>query len=453
MATVKTIHVGNTLASGGLTSIQTNAGASVNTLSEGPAVAAATSLHDLTNVDSGGARAANEFIQYDSALEKFTFTAIDSAYVQLRDTPQNFAYGSLTGAWDSATTTSIIDSAYVQLKAPAAYIKGIADSTYVKGFANEAYIDAFVDAALINSRVNILDSATILNIPALWDSADTTGVIDSAYIQLRDTPQNFAYGSLTGAPNVMDSATILAIPTLWDSADTTSLIDSAYVQLKAPAAYIKGIANEAYVDAFVDAALINSRVNILDSATLLAIPALWDSANTISVIDSAYVQLKAPAAYIKGIADSTYVKGFANEAYIDAFVDAALINSRVNILDSANVTAFVDSAYVRLRETPQNFAYSAITSPALFADSSFVTAQINALIGGAPSTLNTLDEIALALNDDDSAYATLVTLIGTKTNYDSANTLGLIDSAYVQLKAPELLISKVLPMRLTLMHL
>jgi hypothetical protein len=175
---------------------------------------------------------------------------------------------------------------------------------------------------------------------------------------------------------------------------------------------------------------------ISDSATILNIPALWDSADTTSVIDSAYVQLKAPSAYIKGIADSTYVKGFANEAYIDAFVDADLINSRVNILDSANVTAFVDSAYVRYRETPQNFAYSALTNPAIFADSAFVTAQINALIGGAPATLNTLDEIALALNDDDSAYGTLITLIGTKTSYDSADTTGIVDSAYVQLKAP-----------------
>ena len=63
-----------------------------------------------------------------------------------------------------------------------------------------------------------------------------------------------------------------------------------------------------------------------------------------------------------------------------------------------------------------------------FVDSAFVTAQIDALIDGAPGTLNTLNEIAAALNDDDSAYNTLIGLIAAKTDFDSANATTIINS-------------------------
>jgi hypothetical protein len=67
-----------------------------------------------------------------------------------------------------------------------------------------------------------------------------------------------------------------------------------------------------------------------------------------------------------------------------------------------------------------------------YVDSAFVTSQINALIDGAPGTLNTLNEIAAALNDDDSAMDTLLALINAKSDLDSADAINLIDSAYIQ---------------------
>ena len=54
------------------------------------------------------------------------------------------------------------------------------------------------------------------------------------------------------------------------------------------------------------------------------------------------------------------------------------------------------------------------TTSAQAATKNYVDTQINNLIGGAPSTLDTLNEIADALNDDASAYATLDTKIDTK---------------------------------------
>mgnify|MGYP000046336425 CR=1 FL=1 len=50
------------------------------------------------------------------------------------------------------------------------------------------------------------------------------------------------------------------------------------------------------------------------------------------------------------------------------------------------------------------------------ATKNYVDTQINNLIGGAPSTLDTLNEIAASLNDDANAYSTLDTKIDTKLN-------------------------------------
>ncbi len=69
------------------------------------------------------------------------------------------------------------------------------------------------------------------------------------------------------------------------------------------------------------------------------------------------------------------------------------------------------------------------TSTGAGVDSAYVTTQINALIDGAPGTLNTLNEIAAALNDDDSAYATLVNLIGAK---DSDFVKSAADATWIQ---------------------
>jgi len=111
-----------------------------------------------------------------------------------------------------------------------------------------------------------------------------------------------------------------------------------------------------------------------------------------------------------------------------AGTDTVTIAGSAAGLDSASTTALttalIDSSYVQARQTKYTNAD--------FTDSAYVTTQINSLIGGAPGTLDTLNEIAAALNDDDSAYSTLVGLISAKSDLDSSAAISLIDSDYVQ---------------------
>jgi len=79
-----------------------------------------------------------------------------------------------------------------------------------------------------------LDSNGVLIAGGL-DSAQTIVLIDSDYIQARQTAQDFAYSSLTGAPNVLDSADVALIAAASggvDSAGISALIDSDYVQAR-----------------------------------------------------------------------------------------------------------------------------------------------------------------------------------------------------------------------------
>jgi sulfur carrier protein ThiS len=137
--------------------------------------------------------------------------------------------------------------------------------------------------------------------------------------------------------------------------------------------------------------------------------------------------------------DSAYIRSAVNELFLASIIDSAYIQARsVAGTDSSAVinliTNTIDSAYVNDK-----------VNLSAYATQSYVNTEISNLIDGAPNTLNTLNEIAAALNDDDSAFATLNNLINSKssfdsndllqfayTTYDSSDTLNLIDSGYIQ---------------------
>lgn len=52
-----------------------------------------------------------------------------------------------------------------------------------------------------------------------------------------------------------------------------------------------------------------------------------------------------------------------------------------------------------------------------------ITAALNALTTGAPAALDTLDELAAALGDDQNFAATMTTALGSRLRFDAAQTL------------------------------
>jgi arginine exporter protein ArgO len=277
---------------------------------------------------------------------------VDSSYVT--GLPVS-TFSNDTNYLDSTTVTDVIDATYVQNNQIKYTTADFTDSAYVTSVLPTLGND-FVDSAYVTS----LPVSTFSNDANYLDSTTATGLIDSAYVQLRQTPGT-------------DSAAVLALVTSdgftkYDSTNTIGLVDSAYVQLR----QIK------YTNAdFTDSAYVNS-----------VLPTLGGD-----FVDSSYVT-------------SLPVSTFTNDA---------------DYLDSTTVTGVINSTYVQNNQIKYTNAD--------FTDSAFVSAQINALIDGAPGTLDTLNEIAAALNDDDSAVNSLTALINGK---DSDFVKSAADQTYIQ---------------------
>ena len=99
------------------------------------------------------------------------------------------------------------------------------------------------------------------------------------------------------------------------------------------------------------------------------------------------------------------------------------------VATSALAAVATSGAYSDLSGAPTNV--SAFTNDSSYATTSDVSTAINNLVGSAPGTLDTLAEIATAINDDAAVYTTLNAAITNKLNASAVSTFGLtlIDDA------------------------
>ena len=407
--------------------IETGTDITVKTLSAGPGVSTSIEMKNILDVNNA-AEADGRILIYDSASDKHIY--IDR--------------------FDSASATGLVDSAYVQLRQIKYSTADFTDSSYVASVLPVFGID-FVDSAYVISVLptlgnDFVDSAYVTNLPIstftndanYLDSTTVTGVINSGYIQTNQITYNtsdftdsaFVSSSIStavnnlidGAPGTLDTLNEIAAALNDDDSAVNSLTtlinskDSDFVKSAADQAWIQSQQITYNTSNFTDSAYVASVLptlggDFVDSAYVTSLPVstfsndanYLDSTTATDFIDSAYVQSR----------QITYsnVSEFANDA---------------NYLDSTTVQGVINSSYIQTNQITYN------TSD--FTDSAYVSGQIttaiDALVDGAPGTLDTLNEIAAALNDDDSAYATLVGLINDQL--DSAEAIALIDSAYVQ---------------------
>ena len=72
------------------------------------------------------------------------------------------------------------------------------------------------------------------------------------------------------------------------------------------------------------------------------------------------------------------------------------------------------------------------TNNTRLATTAFVQQEITSLIGGAPGSLNTLNELAAAINDDASYATTLTTALATKSPLASPTFTGTLISPQIR---------------------
>ena len=318
----------------------------------------------LTDITTGGGGGTT-----DSAT---VLALIDSAHVQARQSIEaaspliltNLIYTADSGqvsftGADDNGTTLAVDSGKLQV-----FLNGIllSDADFSH---NASKVDLTVAA----------DSADILTVVKIGGNSGVSGFQQKHFIYNADSGQTVFTGAAT-------SGEVLA-----------------YSNFNRTNVYLNGImlisgtdytATNGTTVTLIDAA---DSGDILDVNTFIGSNIGLDSASAINLIDSAYVTARAGAG-----------------------------------TDSAAVLQLIDSAHVALKAIGLDYGILANrpTIPVTgtdFADSAWITAQIDALIDGAPGTLNTLNEIAAALNDDDSAYGTLLALINAKSDVDSVGSL------------------------------
>ena len=239
---------------------------------------------------------------------------------------------------------------------------------------DSAAVISLIDSAYVQLRQSTVGTGGL-------DSALTIQLIDSAYVQLR---QDFAYSSLTGTPNVLDSADVALIAGGLSGLDSTgviNLVDSAYVQLRQDFAY----------------------------SSLIGAPTALDSALVTQLIDSAYVALRAPAA----------------SGGVDSAAANTLIDAKIQVLDIADIVGSTGNPGEYLKSLGNgNASWENVTT---VIDSAYVAAR-------APAASGFLDSAA-TISLIDSAYVALRTPAVTGF-LDSAAAITLVDSAYVLARSP-----------------
>jgi len=303
-------------------------------------------------VDSAYVRLRQQKYNTSDFLDSNTVTfVVNGAYVKARQTTYN-----TSDFLDSETVTYVVDSQYVRDR-----IGSTIDSVGVETLIDSAYINARVAAGTDSSTVsaiilNDVDSAyvqarqtaqdfsytSLTDLPDFFDSLDAETLIDSAYVQARQTTQDFSYTSLTDLPD------------FFDSSDAETLIDSAYVRAR-----IGSTIDSAYFDANIP----KFGTDYVDSAAVVKIigDEGIDSDLITNLVDSAYIQLR---------------DRFQDSAGVISLIDSAFVRARIgSTIDSAGVETLVDSAYVRQRvKTDQDLL---TTSDVTF---NTVTADLNGAI-------------------------------------------------------------------------
>lgn len=119
------------------------------------------------------------------------------------------------------------------------------------------------------------------------------------------------------------------------------------------------------------------------------------------------------------------VKEWSTEKFVDKVTLAATLSDVAfsgdynDLKNKPDLTQYTTYAYVYSYVAD---AISSISPSEGYATEAYVVARINEVIDGAPAALDTLNELAAAINDDANFAGTITTALGTKANANEVYT-------------------------------
>ena len=329
-------------------------------------------------------------------------------------------------------------------------------TTNVHGIANTANLVVTTDPRLSDVRTPAADSVGTAQIQndavstvKIADSAITTNKINNSSVTVAKiaadavTTPAILDANVTGAKIATDAISQYHLSS--GSVGTAEIIDESITSTKIAA---NAVVSANIVDANVTEAKINTAAVTADKIGSLAV-------TEGKIADSAVTTVK--------IADSAITTGkIANGTVVDADINAAAAIAMTKIdglgtaLDSKLASATAASTYAPIASPTFTGTVAGVTKahvglsdvdntsdaskPVSTAQATAIatakaeaiadaTSQVNAVISGAPLALNTLDELAAALGDDQNFAASVTTSLGLKAPIASPTFTGTVTVA------------------------
>lgn len=119
------------------------------------------------------------------------------------------------------------------------------------------------------------------------------------------------------------------------------------------------------------------------------------------------------------------VKQWSTEKFVDKVTlaatlsDVAFSGNYNDLNNKPDLTQYTTYAYIYSYVAD---AISTISPSGEYATEAYVMAKINEVIDGAPAALDTLNELAAAINDDANFVGTITAALGTKANANEVYT-------------------------------
>ena len=164
---------------------------------------------------------------------------------------------------------------------------------------------------------------------------------------------------------------------------------------------------------------------------------LWSALPYINVLPSELAELAQDAVDSAITAGTGITKNYNDTANtITLAVDSTIANktyvdTAVSALSSTSQTTYIPLSLFGnpdgVATLDQNGKLTSTEIPAGIATEAYVGTAISNLVDGSPTALNTLNELAAAINDDSSYAATITTALGLKAPIESPSFTGTVN--------------------------
>ena len=289
--------------------------------------------------------------------------------------------------------------------------------------ANKSYVDGAI-ADLVNGAPGAMDTLNELA-NALGDDANfSTTVTNSIAVNAADI--------VTANTNIASNVAAIAV----NAADIVTA--NASLTTKANTTYVdaQNVAQTTALETYADTAEADAIASAASDATTKANAAQAAAEATASADATTKADAAQAAAESTAAAANTALETSINAAWAAAdTAQTTSINAAWAAADSAQTTAlqsYADTAEADAISTASADATSKADA-ALVSAKSYTDTEISSLIGGAPATLDTLNELAAALSDDANYAASVTSAIAAAQtaaqNYADANDANTTYSA------------------------